>query len=204
MVLVLAIFLIVAGLGLVGAFAFSQQTPPVPSSSQDSSYIAPMHDNGGAETLPYAIPVSVHIPAIDVRAEVIALGQKEDGTLEVPSQDDADKAAWYNNSPTPGQAGSSVVQGHVDYVDQGPAVFFDLGRLTPGDTIEVTREDGKTAVFTVHRTELHKREEFPTQQVYGSTDRPELVLITCGGDFNREADEFDSNTIIYSTLTEIR
>ena len=45
----------------------------------------------------------------------------------------ANEAAWYKYSVTPGQIGTAVIEGHVDSY-QGPAVFFRLGALKPGQS----------------------------------------------------------------------
>lgn len=45
--------------------------------------------------------------------------------------------------------------GHVD-TRTGPAVFFRLGALTKGRTVEVERADGRTAVFTVDAVEVYE------------------------------------------------
>jgi hypothetical protein len=46
-----------------------------------------------------------------------------------------DEAAWYKYSPTPGQPGPSVIEGHVDSLRGGPSVFFRRGALRPGDLL---------------------------------------------------------------------
>ena len=64
------------------------------------------------------------------------------GTMQVPPvHRKANVAAWYKYSVTPGQIGTSVIEGHVD-TDQGPAVFFRLGALRPGDLVNVRLADG--------------------------------------------------------------
>ncbi|MFD9033346.1 sortase domain-bontaining protein [Streptomyces sp. NPDC059567] len=50
-----------------------------------------------------------------------------------------------------------------------------------GDAIEAGRADGSTTFFEVRETQPVDKKDFPTNKVYGKTDRPELRLITCGG-----------------------
>ncbi|MFE4871332.1 sortase domain-bontaining protein [Streptomyces sp. NPDC056682] len=50
-----------------------------------------------------------------------------------------------------------------------------------GDTIEVGRAEGSTAVFKIRESEQAGKKDFPLNMVYGTTDRPELRLTTCGG-----------------------
>ncbi len=93
--------------------------------------------------------MSVYIPSIGVSSDLLHLGLNADGTIQVPSLSTAaDEAAWYKYSATPGQRGASVIEGHVDTYE-GPAVFFRLGALRPGEHINVTLADGMTAIFRV-------------------------------------------------------
>ncbi|WP_232319296.1 class F sortase [Kocuria turfanensis] len=146
-----------------------------------------------------SVPVSVRIPAIGAQSELLHLGLREDRTLDVPPGIPGSPASWYNQSPTPGERGPAVLLGHVNATDGGPGVFAGLRDLAPGDTIEVAREDGSTAVFTVERAEQYSKDSFDTQAVYGNTERPELRLITCDG-YNTFTGEFDDNYVVFATL----
>ncbi|WP_454547446.1 class F sortase [Kocuria sp. KH4] len=144
-------------------------------------------------------PVSVRIPALGTASQLLHLGLREDRTLEVPPGEPGSPASWYDQSPTPGEQGPAVLLGHVNATDGGPGVFAGLRDLAPGDTVEVAREDGSTAVFTVDRAEQYSKDSFDTQAVYGNTERPELRLITCDG-YNAFTGEFDDNFVVFATL----
>ena len=60
----------------------------------------------------------------------------------------AGEAGWFQYSATPGQIGTSVIEGPVDTY-RGPAVFFRLGALQPGDRVDATLADGIIAVFRI-------------------------------------------------------
>lgn len=145
-------------------------------------------------------PVNLEIPAIGVRTELLKLGLRENGSLEVP-QDDGDgaPASWYNGSPTPGERGPSVMLGHVNSPNGRGGVFANLRKLAPGMEIAVSRADGSTAVFTVDRGALYSKDSFPTLQVYGNTAGSELRLITCDG-YDPATGLFDDNYVIYAKL----
>ena len=100
--------------------------------------------------------------------------------------------------------GPAVVLGHVDSAEWGPGVFFDLGALRPGDEITVTREDGSAAVFAVDRVERHRKDDFPTIEVYGNTDDAQLRLITCGGAFDPDARSYEDNVVAFASLVGTR
>ncbi|MEU3608208.1 class F sortase [Streptomyces sp. NPDC035033] len=146
-------------------------------------------------------PTLLAVPAITVEAPVLDLGLDRQGRLDVPPVDDPRKAGWYARGPSPGERGTAVVVGHRD-TRTGPAVFLDLGSLGPGNTVRVARADGRVAVFTVDRVRTYPKSAFPDEEVYGSTGRPELRLLTCGGAYDRESG-YDANIVVFAHLTDV-
>jgi len=147
-------------------------------------------------------PLAIKIPSLGVQSTLVQLGLNPDKSIEVPSLDDPDsKAGWYKYSPTPGQIGPTVILGHVDSAKYGPGVFFKLGALQPGATVEVTLTDRIVAVFTVDKVVAYPKSAFPSTAVYGTIDHPGLRLITCGGTFDPAAGSYESNIVAYATLT---
>lgn len=144
-------------------------------------------------------PVSVRIAAVGARSELLHLGLRPDGSLEVPPTHPGAPASWYTSSPTPGERGPAVLLGHVNATDGGPGVFAGLRGLAPGDTVEIARQDGSTAVFVVDRGEQYAKDAFPTRAVYGNTAGAELRLITCDG-YDPTTGLFDDNYVVYATL----
>ncbi|MGX5357530.1 class F sortase [Kocuria sp. KH4] len=144
-------------------------------------------------------PVAVRIPAAGTDSELLHLGLRPDGSLEVPPTHPGAPASWYTGSPTPGERGPAVLLGHVNATDGGPGVFAGLRGLAPGDRIEVVRQDGGTAVFAVERGEQYAKDAFPTLSVYGNTEGPELRLITCDG-YDPATGLFDDNYVVYARL----
>jgi Sortase domain len=142
-----------------------------------------------------ARPVEVVLPSIGVAAPLIGLGLMADRRLEVP--EDYGVAGWYTGGPKPGQPGPAVIAGHVDS-KQGPAVFYRLRDLRPGDRIAVRYSDGTAVAFAVERSERHPKQAFPTARVYGRTDGPALRLITCGGEFDRGSGHYRDNLVVFA------
>ena len=142
-------------------------------------------------------PAFVSIPSTGITSGLIELGLTAEHTLQVP--DDFLVAGWYKRGPRPGDPGPAIIAGHLDSYT-GPAVFSRLDRVKPGDQIFVTRKDGTTLEFAVTRIDQYPKRAFPTRQVYGKTDAPELRLITCGGSFDRSAGSYRSNTVVYAKL----
>ena len=152
-------------------------------------------------SLPRSLPVTVDIPAIDVHSQLLRLGLNPDGTIQVPSlTTEADEAAWYKYSATPGEIGTSVIEGHVDSY-QGPAVFFRLGALQPGDHIDIRLANGVTAIFRVTGVREYLKDNFPDQMIYGDTHYAALRLITCGGAFDNATGHYLNSTVVFASLT---
>ena len=195
------VLLLLGGAVTVGVAVLSQQHAPQPSAGA-AGVIGPSTARG--PSLRRSLPLAVDIPSIGVHSKLLRLGVNGDGSLQVPPLlTSADRAAWYKYSATPGEIGSSVIEGHVDS-DQGPAVFFRLGALRPGDTIEVTLADGVTAVFRVTGVREYAKARFPAKAIYGSVDYAALRLITCGGAFDYVTRHYLSSTVVFASLTSYR
>ena len=149
-----------------------------------------------AQPAPVASPLSLTIPLIGVKTQLITLGLTADGALQVPSSTSV--AGWYTGSPRPGAVGSAIIVGHIDSLS-GPGVFYRLSELSRGDDVYVKRADGTTAEFRVTSVQTYLKDRFPTQTVYGPTPDAELRLITCGGAFDPATGHYLSNIVVYAT-----
>ncbi|WP_329611477.1 class F sortase [Kitasatospora herbaricolor] len=152
--------------------------------------------------LPPSVPTGVRIPSIKVTAPLLGLDLDGAGHLETPTLSAPGQAGWYRNGASPGAPGNAIVAGHAD-TRSGPAVFYRLGLLRPGDTVEITRQDRRTAVFTIDAVRTYPRSAVPDTIVYGPTERPELRLITCGGKYDKKAG-YSDNVVVFAHLTATR
>ncbi len=192
-----------AGISLVfgGAIAMlvavlSQQHAPTPTASSAGA-IGP---SARGPALHQSLPVSVAIPAIGLRSSLLLLGRDKDGTMAVPNlTTSANEAAWYKYSATPGQRGTSVIEGHVDSY-RGPAVFFRLGALRPGNRVDVTLADGITAVFKVTGVREYAKDKYPANTIYAPTNYAALRLITCGGGFDSATGHYLGSVVVFASL----
>lgn len=173
-----------------------------PTSSGTTAASAHTTTSGGIRglVLPASTPTHLDIPAIGVSSALMQLGLNADHTVQVPPLGRDSRAGWYKYSPSPGQVGPAVVLGHVDSVQYGPGVFFELGALRPGALVSVSRADHTVAVFRVDRVVSYSKNAFPTLEVYGNTDHAALRLITCGGRFNLTSHSYENNIVVYASL----
>ena len=143
-------------------------------------------------------PETISIPAIGVSAEVLHLGTKENGEMDVPET--IEDVSWFEPGYKPGTNGRSVIAGHVDGVD-GPAVFWDLADLEAGDEI-IVEGDGEQLTFRVYAMESVSLELTDVEDVFGYRSSPELVLITCSGDYDFNRGTREERLIVYTELVE--
>ena len=181
--------------------------PPQPSAWDAVPATAPAAPAGSAApsgaaqqaALPASAPVRIRIPSIGVDAPVTGERLGPGRRLSVPSDTDRNLAGWFEDGPAPGSSGNAIMLGHVDTF-QGPAVFYNLGALHKGQAVDVTRRDHSTAVFSVDAIAVYAKDDFPSQKVYGPTNRPELRLITCGGGYTQSTG-YLGNVVVYAHLT---
>jgi LPXTG-site transpeptidase (sortase) family protein len=185
----------VAAVAVLAAVVLPRSTSAAPAPPA-AEIPVPVSMVGGRDSQT-AAPTRVRVPGIDVDSRLVRLGVDDDGAL-VPPEDFA-RAGWFTGGPAPGETGPAVIAGHVDSY-RGPAVFFRLSELEEGDEVVVDRVDGTTARFTVTAVDRYPKDEFPTEQVYGPTSRPELRLITCGGEFDRDARSYRDNVVVSAVL----
>ena len=180
---------------------------PAPATSSAPKPVPPSTTAAPGETLllPESAPVSLDIPKIGASSDLLDLGLNSDGTIETPPIDEkVSHAGWFDQSPEPGTLGPAILLGHIDSARYGPAIFYELGSLVPGDTVEVTRADGTVAIFAVDGVREYQKDQFPTLQVYGNLDHAGLRLITCGGVFNDNTGHYESNIVVFASLVASR
>lgn len=183
----LAFFLgvVIGGLLLVGILADVVTVP----SPEEGEY-------GSFSEYERSLPTELEIPALGIKAAFSRpLGVTDTGESEVP--DLPEQVGWYQYSPTPGERGPAVVLGHVDSLS-GPAVFYTLGQLEPGNDIYIDREDGSRVHFVVRKLERYSREDFPTNQVYGDIEYAGLRLVTCSGLYNYSSLRYSHTLVVYA------
>ncbi len=188
--------------GLLGLLYIAWQVNYQPVTHAEPSVQVPVvvaKPSNVTTSLQHSNATELQIPDIGVNAQVINVGKKADGTIQVPS--DPSQVGQYQNAPSPGEIGPAIIVGHVDSM-KGPAVFWRLHLLQPGETIKIVRADGTIATFKINKVENFSQENFPTQEVYGNLDYPGLRLITCGGSFNYLTRHYSDNTVVFATLVQ--
>jgi sortase (surface protein transpeptidase) len=156
---------------------------------------APVEETPQAEGF---APVEMQIDTINVDAP-IEVGAIVDGAMADPTGPWV--VAWYDQLGLVGEGENVIVSGHVDYWNTGPngtagpAVFWDVPDLQPGDIIRLLGEDGQEMEYAVEWTELyHVADELTPEviqnEIVGDTGQESLTIITCGGPFDPATGEY--------------
>ncbi|MEV0173209.1 class F sortase [Streptomyces sp. NPDC050803] len=149
--------------------------------------------------LPRSKPVRLLIPKISVDAPFTELAINRSGQLDAPPASDTNLVGWFAKGPTPGEAGTSVIAGHVDTATS-PAVFAELSELKKGDVFHVKRADARKVSFVVDSVETFAKDDFPDERVYADTPQAQVRLITCAGDYDRAVKDYTDNLVVFAHL----
>ena len=171
---------------------------PPPQARDESGIDVPTRSGSIEDAIEHrARPVVVTIPSLGVIAPVGAASvEPVSGQLALPP--DAASVVWYRHGPSPGQDGSAVLAGHVDWNGRQGA-FFALGTLPPGAEISIGYDDDTTRRFVVQARRSYPKPELPVQELFAPTGEPRLTLVTCGGSFDRATRHYRDNVVVVAT-----
>ncbi|HEY4160982.1 MAG TPA: class F sortase [Candidatus Saccharimonadales bacterium] len=144
-------------------------------------------------------PGYISLPSINSGGYVQKVGVDQYDQMAAPNN--VHLAGWYVNSLLPGQAGLSVIDGHVDGYYHNQGIFGRLNELKLGDVFTVTFGNGGKKSFVVKSSQLVDANDVPgVLFAHDPTIPNQLNLITCGGDYNGVSHTYDKRTIVVSSL----
>lgn len=152
---------------------------------------------GGPEqgAAPPAPVVGVRLPG-DRTATVVPVTATQ-GALAVP--DDPSVLGWWSTGARPGSGvGSVVVDGHVDSARDGLGVFAALRALTVGQRVEVVDQAGRRWSYRVTGRRSYPKTALADSDVFDQSVSERLVLVTCGGVFDRVTRHYADNVVVYA------
>lgn len=140
-------------------------------------------------------PVRVRLSRVGIDAPVAPVGiDVRAGVLGVPA--DIARTGWWSDGMPPGaSAGAVLIAGHVDSAQAGPGAFYSLHRSQRGDEVLVATADGRVIAYRVDSVRYVLRKALPTS-VFSRTGSPRLVLVTCGGPFDRATGHYRDNVVV--------
>jgi LPXTG-site transpeptidase (sortase) family protein len=174
-----------------------EETPASQQTASTTTSASPYADSIVKDERSGIVPASLEIPAIDLKAEVEAVGLKENGEMAVTES--FEKIGWYENGYKPGEPGSAVIGGHIDSRN-GPAIFYNLNKLSKGDELTVTSKKGESRTFVVTGKKEYPWDDAPLKSIFGYSHSSTLNLITCTGNFDRSSRNYSKRLVVYTEL----
>lgn len=146
------------------------------------------------------MPRRIILPSIGTEGCIQKVGVDQNNAVAVPSN--IHLAGWFVNSVKPGDKGVSLIDGHVRG-KYGPAIFTDLKKLSSGDKFQVEFGDQSIRNFEVVSTEELSIESASKQMLTPKQGiERQLNLITCGGNFDRNNQQYDKRVLVVSKLVK--
>lgn len=143
-------------------------------------------------------PVDVRIDAIGIDVPVIPVGVESEGFMQLPP--DPAVAGWYEFGPTPtSSTGNTVIAAHIDSPDYPIGPFASLRDVPAGAEVLVSSQDGSQNRYAVQTVTYYAKAELPVEQLFARDGAPALVLITCGGEFDRSTGHYRDNVVLVAT-----
>ena len=141
----------------------------------------------GAEPSPATLPLA-KAPFVPARLVIRRLGidaptevKGIDAHNQMEAPDKPLDAAWYRFTPMPGGGGNAVFSGHLDAQSTGPAIFWRLTQLAPGDVIEVVSPQSSELRYQVTQSSSYPVTTMPMKSVLYPAGGDQITLITCAG-----------------------
>jgi len=129
-----------------------------------------------------------------IRGLVEKVGVVGKNQMDAPSN--VHMAGWFSGSALPGQPGLSIMDGHVNS-NFGAAVFQNLGKVKPNDTIAIELGNGSHIKYSVTATKQLNLSS-ATEQLFADPKDRELRLITCAGKWQSSSQTYDQRLIVYA------
>jgi len=137
-------------------------------------------------------PARIVIPSLDVNATVVPEPLQADGGLVIPPPS---QVGWYEAGPAPGQPGSTLVAGHIDYGGV-PGAFLSLSSLAVGAPVDVVTVSGQTVPYTVSRLVEVPKASLSSTGVLTDQGPSVLVMVSCGGAFLPAEAAYADNVVV--------
>lgn len=174
------------GFAILSSIAFLTPKPPL-ESPEIVEVIPNKQEN--------AYPVKITIKSIGITAPIESVGVLE-GAMAVPTF--GHNVGWYSFGTRPGDVGSAVLAGHVNWMNGEDAVFTNLKDIKVGDVINVTNNYGKIDNFIVREIKSYPVWTDTTEIFSSSDGLSHLNLITCNGDWNDWLNTHDSRLVVFT------
>ena len=111
--------------------------------------------------------------------------------------EDIRKVGWYRLGVPPGvDRGNAVIVGHRDGSGYRKGAFYYLSTLKPGSVVTVTTSAKRTLKYRVSSVKSILKKRLPYEKYFAVDGKHKLVLISCGGAYDRNNGGYQDNVIV--------
>lgn len=150
-------------------------------------------------------PNRIEIPKLNAQAPIVDVGTTRNGELDVPINPKV--VGWWSPGVKPGATvGTSIFAGHINYAGV-TGTFADIGKLAPGDMIEVYGKFGaarKLIEFEVTGVRTYHKTALPYKDIFDQKSVGRMALVTCGGPFDASTGSYLDNIVVFAVPTGSR
>jgi len=143
-------------------------------------------------------PVRVVAASIDVDMPVVPVGVEAGGFMELPV--DPAIGGWYRFGSDPvALDGNVVISAHIDAPQYPIGPLSRLRDLPAGEVVEVTDAAGDVRRYQVQSVTYYPKADLPVDELFARSGTRNLVLITCGGQFDSRTGRYADNVVAIAT-----
>lgn len=146
------------------------------------------------------LPVRLKIPRIKVSAAITNVGLTSNGSMGIPKK--PQDTAWYMLGPKPGEVGSAVIAGHLNWFYGATGSFEHLNVLKPGDKISVQDDKGIVTTFVVRKTRVYGKNENAADVFFSYDGKSHLNLVTCAGIWDKVSKAYSTRLVVFADKYE--
>lgn len=170
--------------------------PPGPSPTATA---APKPTPTAKPTVPLprkvASPRRLSVPALGIDTKIYQVGLDRRKNVVIP--EDIRKVGWYRLGVPPGvDRGNAVIVGHRDGSGYRKGAFYYLSTLKPGSVVTVTTSAKRTLKYRVSSVKSILKKRLPYEKYFAVDGKHQLVLISCGGYYDRNNGGYQDNVIV--------
>lgn len=173
----------------------TEETDNVLRYSEDTPSEEAIPDN---YRVPKGEPLSIEIDRIGTKGFIQKVGVDQHQAVTAPNN--VNLAGWFNESVLPGNKGLSIIDGHVSG-RSSEGIFKNLPKVKPGDEVIITMGGGGKFTYQVFDTKTIPNEQAASVLFEQSPKvTAQLNLITCTGQYDKNAKTYNDRVIVYAKL----
>ena len=139
-------------------------------------------------------PKYITIASVGVEGFLQKVGVDQNKQIAVPNN--VYMAGWFNETPRPGEAGNSIIDGHVTgRVNKG--IFEKLTGVKIGDDIKVEFGDGSSKSFKAKKSVAVETKDAAAVMFSQEPNiTKQLTLVTCTGKWDSKINQYTQRLIV--------